>query len=77
MVQAGLDRSRSPDGEIGRHSGLKIRREQSHGGSSPPPGTKSKRVTRYLGSIRQENYSVNTRLTAPLLTSRLGEELFI
>lgn len=28
-----------PDGEIGRHSGLKIRREQSHGGSSPPPGT--------------------------------------
>ncbi len=29
----------SPDGEIGRRSGLKIRREQSHGGSSPPPGT--------------------------------------
>ena len=28
-----------PDGEIGRRSGLKIRREQSHGGSSPPPGT--------------------------------------
>ena len=29
----------SPDGEIGRRSGLKIRREQSRGGSSPPPGT--------------------------------------
>jgi hypothetical protein len=30
----------SPDGEIGRRSGLKIRREQSRGGSSPPLGTK-------------------------------------
>src|ERR1700735_4595546 len=29
-----------PDGEIGRHSGLKIRRPLSgRGGSSPPPGT--------------------------------------
>jgi hypothetical protein len=28
-----------PDGEIGRRSGLKIRRPQGHGGSSPPPGT--------------------------------------
>lgn len=28
-----------PDGEIGRHSGLKIRREQSHEGSSPSSGT--------------------------------------
>ena len=31
-----------PDGEIGRRSGLKIRIEQSSGGSSPPPGTKSR-----------------------------------
>jgi hypothetical protein len=30
----------SPDGEIGRRSGLKIRRPQGRGGSSPPPGTK-------------------------------------
>jgi hypothetical protein len=29
----------SPDGEIGRRSGLKIRRPQGRGGSSPPPGT--------------------------------------
>ena len=30
-----------PDGEIGRHSGLKIRRPLSgRGGSSPPPGTR-------------------------------------
>jgi hypothetical protein len=29
-----------PDGEIGRRSGLKIRRPQGRGGSSPPPGTK-------------------------------------
>ena len=28
-----------PDGEIGRRSGLKIRRPQGRGGSSPPPGT--------------------------------------
>src|ERR1700730_17171161 len=32
--------SSGPDGEIGRHSGLKIRRPLSgRGGSSPPPGT--------------------------------------
>src|ERR1700730_11789186 len=31
--------SSGPDGEIGRHSGLKIRRKQFRGGSSPPPGT--------------------------------------
>ncbi len=31
--------SRCPDGEIGRRSGLKIRRPQGRGGSSPPPGT--------------------------------------
>jgi hypothetical protein len=29
-----------PDGEIGRRSGLKIRRPQGRGGSSPPLGTK-------------------------------------
>ena len=29
----------SPDGEIGRRSGLKIRRPQGRGGSNPPPGT--------------------------------------
>src|ERR1700679_3335436 len=29
----------SPDGEIGRRSGLKIRRPQGRGGSSPPLGT--------------------------------------
>ena len=29
-----------PDGEIGRRSGLKIRRPKGRGGSSPPPGTK-------------------------------------
>jgi hypothetical protein len=28
-----------PDGEIGRRSGLKIRRPQGRGGSSPPLGT--------------------------------------
>ena len=28
-----------PDGEIGRRSGLKIRRPQGHRGSSPLPGT--------------------------------------
>jgi len=28
-----------PDGETGRRSGLKIRRPQGCGGSSPPPGT--------------------------------------
>ena len=32
-------RTHCPDGEIGRRSGLKIRREQSRGGSSPPLGT--------------------------------------
>ena len=31
---------RSPDGETGRRSGLKIRRPQGRGGSNPPPGTK-------------------------------------
>ena len=36
----GAGRSRQcPDGEIGRRSGLKIRRPQGRGGSSPPPGT--------------------------------------
>ena len=30
---------RRPDGEIGRRSGLKIRRPQGRGGSSPPLGT--------------------------------------
>src|SRR5277367_6884423 len=34
-----LERS-CPDGEIGRRSGLKIRRPQGRGGSSPPPGTR-------------------------------------
>jgi hypothetical protein len=29
----------SRDGGIGRRSGLKIRRPQGHGGSTPPPGT--------------------------------------
>ena len=33
----------SPDGEIGRRSGLKIRRPQGRGGSSPPLGTKKTR----------------------------------
>src|ERR1700761_3591029 len=33
------EESESPDGEIGRRSGLKIRRPQGRGGSSPPPGT--------------------------------------
>jgi hypothetical protein len=32
-------RRKSPDGEIGRRSGLKIRRPQGRGGSSPPLGT--------------------------------------
>src|ERR1700677_4849333 len=32
-------RTHCPDGEIGRRSGLKIRRPQGRGGSSPPPGT--------------------------------------
>src|SRR5665213_1295950 len=31
--------STCPDGEIGRRSGLKIRRPQGRGGSSPPLGT--------------------------------------
>jgi hypothetical protein len=31
--------SPGPDGEIGRRSGLKIRRPQGRGGSSPPLGT--------------------------------------
>jgi hypothetical protein len=31
-----------PDGEIGRRSGLKIRRPQGRGGSSPPLGTNNK-----------------------------------
>jgi hypothetical protein len=33
-----------PDGEIGRRSGLKIRRPQGRGGSSPPLGTKDKTI---------------------------------
>ena len=33
-----------PDGEIGRRSGLKIRRPQGRGGSSPPLGTKIKSI---------------------------------
>ena len=33
-----------PDGEIGRRSGLKIRRPQGRGGSSPPPGTNLTRL---------------------------------
>jgi hypothetical protein len=35
-----------PDGEICRHSGLKIRRPFGNGGSSPPPGTKIARYAR-------------------------------
>ncbi len=34
-----MEASHRPDGEIGRRSGLKIRRPQGRGGSSPPPGT--------------------------------------
>jgi hypothetical protein len=36
----------SPDGEIGRRSGLKIRRPQGRGGSSPPPGTNKEKGLR-------------------------------
>src|SRR5208337_4676169 len=39
MAPASKETANSPDGEIGRRSGLKIRRPQGHGGSSPPPGT--------------------------------------
>ena len=38
-----------PDGEIGRRSGLKIRRPQGRGGSSPPLGTIIKRVHNWKG----------------------------
>ena len=35
------DPTSSRDGGTGRRSGLKIRRPQGHGGSTPPPGTKN------------------------------------
>ena len=47
----------SPDGEIGRRSGLKIRRPQGRGGSSPPPGTKSTEDKHFITKALQENLS--------------------
>ena len=38
------DARKCPDGEIGRRSGLKIRRPQGRGGSSPPLGTTDKPI---------------------------------
>ena len=40
----------SPDGEIGRRSGLKIRRPQGRGGSSPPLGTIENKALRLNSS---------------------------
>ena len=42
-------RTHCPDGEIGRRSGLKIRRPQGRGGSSPPLGTK--RVSKLIITV--------------------------
>jgi hypothetical protein len=44
-----------PDGEIGRRSGLKIRRPQGCGGSSPPPGTNK---IKDLDEIMPRQYSI-------------------
>jgi hypothetical protein len=45
-----------PDGEIGRRSGLKIRRPQGRGGSSPPPGTNK------IKELIENSYSDSERL---------------
>ena len=52
VVKLRLSRQRAdgcPDGEIGRRSGLKIRRSQGRGGSSPPPGTRKQMSSRRGG----------------------------
>jgi hypothetical protein len=49
-----------PDGEIGRHSGLKIRRPLSgRGGSSPPPGTSK------CNAINPLEWFISHRLVPP------------
>jgi hypothetical protein len=40
LLITGLAQSSRRDGGTGRRSGLKIRRGQPRGGSTPPPGTK-------------------------------------
>ena len=45
------------DGGTGRRSGLKIRRPQGHGGSTPPPGTKIYNAINTLKSIIYIDYT--------------------
>jgi hypothetical protein len=53
-----------PDGEIGRRSGLKIRRPQGRGGSSPPLGTKDKTI-KINNLQRHEPLTTGRRLRCP------------
>jgi hypothetical protein len=53
-----------PDGEIGRRSGLKIRRPQGRGGSSPPLGTKNKTI-KINNLQRHEPLTTGRRLRCP------------
>src|ERR1035438_2702447 len=45
---------RGRDGGTGRRSGLKIRRRQLHGGSTPPPGT----ISCAISSLVSDAYGV-------------------
>ena len=57
-------RLQRPDGEIGRRSGLKIRRPQGHRGSSPLPGTNK---TKDLEELRPPDPGGHFRLVAVLV----------
>ena len=50
---------KGPDGEIGRRSGLKIRRPQGRGGSSPPLGTIESIVYGYTALSRSIRLRLN------------------